>query len=79
MGSIQKIFYFHVPSCWVLLLSTLVCGAAASPILFKGSARGDRVALAAAELGVVFGACALVSGPLGAGWPGATSGPGTRA
>lgn len=64
MGPIQKIFYFHVPSLWVLMLSTLVCGGASGAVLFKGSARGDRVAVASAELGVVFGLCGLVSGPL---------------
>ncbi|HEX2660956.1 MAG TPA: cytochrome c biogenesis protein CcsA, partial [Polyangia bacterium] len=32
--------------------------------LFKGSERGDRLAHAAGELGVLFGACVLVSGPL---------------
>jgi heme exporter protein C len=64
MGPIQKIFYFHVPTLWVLLLSTLVCGGASLAFLFRGSAGGDRVALAAAELGVLFGLCGLVSGPL---------------
>ena len=64
MGPIQKIFYFHVPICEMLLVSTLVAGGGSLAYLFKGSARGDRVALASAEVGVVFGICALVSGPL---------------
>jgi heme exporter protein C len=64
MGPIQKIFYFHVPCAWLLLLSTLVAGFASLAYLFRGSARGDRVALAAAELGALFGIAALVSGPL---------------
>jgi heme exporter protein C len=64
MGPIQKIFYFHVPICWMLLVSTLTAGGASLAYLFKGSARGDRVALASAEIGVLFGICALVSGPL---------------
>jgi heme exporter protein C len=64
MGPIQKIFYFHVPCCWMLLLSTLTAGVGSVFFLFKGSARGDRVALAAGEIGVLFGACALVTGPL---------------
>jgi len=25
MGFVQKIFYFHVPCAWLLMLSTLVC------------------------------------------------------
>lgn len=64
MGPIQKIFYFHVPTAWLLMLSTLVAGGASLGYLFKGSARADAWALASAELGVVFGVCALVSGPL---------------
>jgi heme exporter protein C len=64
MGPIQKIFYFHVPCCWMLLLSTLAAGIGSLFFLFKGSTRGDRVALAAGEIGVLFGVCALVTGPL---------------
>ena len=64
MGLVQKIFYFHVPCAWLLMLSTLVCAAGSLAFLFKDSERGDRVALSAAELGVVFGLCVLVSGPL---------------
>ncbi|MGD0838712.1 MAG: cytochrome c biogenesis protein CcsA [Polyangia bacterium] len=64
MGLVQKIFYFHVPCAWLLLLSTFVCAGGGLVYLFRGSERGDRVAAAAAELGVLFGLCVLVSGPL---------------
>jgi heme exporter protein C len=64
MGPVQKIFYFHVPCAWVLLLSTLVAGFASISFLFKGSLKGNHTALAAAELGVLFGLAALVTGPL---------------
>jgi heme exporter protein C len=64
MGLVQKIFYFHVPCAWLLLLSTLVCAGGSMAYLFGGSERGDRAALASAELGVLFGLCVLVSGPL---------------
>ena len=64
MGLVQKIFYFHVPCAWLLLLSTFVCAGGSLAFLFRGSERGDRVALSAAELGVLFGLCVLVSGPL---------------
>ena len=64
MGPIQKIFYFHVPTAWLLMLSTLVAGGASLRYLFRGSARADAWALANAEIGVLFGLCALVSGPL---------------
>lgn len=64
MGMVQKIFYFHVPCAWLLMLSTLVCAGGSVAYLFRGSERGDRIALSAAELGVLFGMCVLVSGPL---------------
>src|SRR6185369_1365211 len=64
MGVVQKIFYFHVPCAIMLFLSTFVCAGGSLAFLFKGSERGDRVALAAGELGVLFGMCVLVSGPL---------------
>jgi heme exporter protein C len=64
MGFVQKIFYFHVPCAIMLFLSTFVCAGGSVAYLFKGSERGDRVALAAGELGVLFGMCVLVSGPL---------------
>jgi heme exporter protein C len=64
MGLVQKIFYFHAPCAWLLLMSTVVCAGGSLAYLFRRSEGGDRVALASAELGVLFGACALVSGPL---------------
>jgi heme exporter protein C len=64
MGFVQKIFYFHVPSATMMFLSTFVCAGGSIAFMFKGSERGDRVALAAGELGVLFGICTLTSGPL---------------
>jgi heme exporter protein C len=64
MGFVQKIFYFHVPCAIMLFLSTFTCAAGSVMYLFKGSERGDRLAVAAGELGVLFGACTLVTGPL---------------
>jgi len=64
MGVVQKIFYFHVPCAWLLMLSAVVCAGGSLAFLFRGSERGDRIALSAAELGVLFGLCVMVSGPL---------------
>jgi heme exporter protein C len=64
MGLVQKIFYFHVPAWMVMFASTFVCGIASGLYLFRRSHRADRVALAAAELTVLFGAIGLVTGPL---------------
>ena len=64
MGFVQKIFYFHVPFAITMFVTTFTAAGGSVAYLFKGSERGDRLAEAASELGVVFGACVLVSGPL---------------
>ena len=64
MGMVQKISYYHMPAAWIFLISAVVCGVASVRYLFGGSPRQDRLAEAAAELVVLFGALALVTGPL---------------
>src|SRR5450432_2988936 len=64
MGFVQKIFYFHVPCATMLFLSTFTCAGGSIAYLFKGSEAGDRVAVSAAELAVLFGLMGLVTGPL---------------
>lgn len=64
MGLVQKIFYYHMPSAFIFLIAAVVCGVASVRYLFGGSARQDRIAWAAAELVVLFGALTLVTGPL---------------
>ena len=56
MGLVQKIFYFHLPSAWMFLIAAIVCGVASVRYLFGGNPRHDRLAWAAAELAVLFGA-----------------------
>jgi heme exporter protein C len=64
MGLVQKIFYFHVPSWIVMFTSAFVCGIASAMVVFKGRKNADRVAVAAAELTVLFGLIGLITGPL---------------
>jgi heme exporter protein C len=64
MGLVQKIFYYHMPSAWVFLISAIVCGVASARYLASGDPRHDRTAWAAAELTVLFGLLTLVTGPL---------------
>jgi heme exporter protein C len=64
MGFVQRIFYFHVPCAWLAMMGALTAGAASALYLFKESEGADEVAVAAAELSVVFGLCVLVTGPL---------------
>ena len=64
MGFVQRIFYFHVPCAWLAMLGALTCGVASALYLFKDSEKAEHVAVSAAELTVVFGLIAIVSGPL---------------
>lgn len=64
MGLIQKIFYFHAPAGIVMLLSPFVCGIASIRYLSTRNRRFDHVAVAAAELTLVFGAIVLLTGPI---------------
>jgi len=64
MGLVQKIFYYHAPAGMTMFLAAFVSGIASGVYLFRGSRTGDRIAAAAAELVVLFGAIVLVTGPL---------------
>jgi len=64
MGLVYKIFYFHFPSAMTMLVSALTCGVASAIFLFSRRPGADRVAVAAAELSVVFGLLVFVTGPL---------------
>lgn len=64
MGVVYKIYFFHMPSAWMFLLSAMVAGVASIRFLFFRRATADAWAMAAAELTVLFGAFTLVSGPL---------------
>jgi heme exporter protein C len=61
---VQKIFYFHVPSWIAMFLAASVCGIASAIFLFGGCRLYDRIAVAGAELSVVFGLIGLITGPL---------------
>jgi heme exporter protein C len=64
MGVVQKIFYFHVPSAIAAYMGFILCCVASIAYLLTGSARADVIARAGAEVGVLFCAAVLVSGPL---------------
>ena len=64
MGLVQKIFYFHFPSWMAMFLAVFVAGAASVAFLVRRNPRADALAVAAAELVVVFGAIGLITGPL---------------
>jgi heme exporter protein C len=64
MGLVQKVFYFHFPSAILFLLASVICGIHSFRFLFLKRRSADAWALSAAELGLLFGALTLVTGPL---------------
>jgi heme exporter protein C len=63
-GDAQRIFYFHVPSAWLGMLSFCVLAVAGVVYLWKQDERWDWIARAAAEIGVVFITVTLITGSL---------------
>ena len=62
MGQVQKIFYVHLPMAWWALISFFVVFVASAAYLKTHSPIWDRMAGAAAEVGVLFAGLALVTG-----------------
>jgi len=60
----QKIFYYHVPSAFVLFSAVITCGI--SSVLYVKGRQGkhDDIASAAGELAVLFGAIMLITGSI---------------
>lgn len=64
MGFVQKIFYFHVPAAWVMLLALIPIETFSLLYVFTRRAKFDYIAHAALELALLFGFITLVTGPL---------------
>jgi heme exporter protein C len=64
MGDIQRIFYYHVPSAFVAFICFFANLVASLAYLKWRSLGADAIALATAEVGVVFCTVVLVTGPL---------------
>lgn len=64
LGLAQKIFYIHLPMSWWALVSFFVVFGASVAYLWRRNPAADRLAAAAAEVGVLLGALALVTGML---------------
>lgn len=60
----QKIFYWHVPHAFMLFLAVAVCGVASLVFLKKRTAKWDDLAMASAEVAVLFGAAVLITGSI---------------
>ena len=64
MGDTQRIFYFHVPAATSAFVCFFLVFIGSVQYLRTRYAHWDRLALCAAELGVLFGLIVLVTGPL---------------
>jgi heme exporter protein C len=64
MGVVQKIFYFHVPSAYSMYVGWSLCVLGSLVYLTKHSEAWENVAVAGAEVGSVFWAVVMVTGPL---------------
>ncbi|GCE25888.1 hypothetical protein KDA_13720 [Dictyobacter alpinus] len=63
-GETQRIFYFHVPTAWVGMLSFVILAVSGIVYLFKRDQRLDWLSRASAEVGVVFLTITLILGSL---------------
>ena len=64
MGEVQRIFYYHAPTAWVAGLCFFVNFLASIAYLWKRNLNADALALASAEVGVVFCTIVLITGPI---------------
>jgi len=63
-GVIQKILYVHVPCAFAAYAGFVVTGVCSALYLWKLDERYDRIALASAEVGVLFCTLVIVTGPI---------------
>jgi heme exporter protein C len=63
-GDVYRIIYYHVPSAWTAFVFFLTNFVASIVYLIRRNRKADAVAVAAAEIGVVFCTVVLVTGPL---------------
>ena len=64
MGDVQRIFYYHVPSAWTSMILFFINFCASIFFLIKRDVASDAIAVATAEVGVVFCSIVLVTGPI---------------
>lgn len=63
-GQAHKILYIHAPVAYMTLSAFMLAGLASAAYLFLRDRRLDTFAEASSELGLVFGAAMLTTGPL---------------
>jgi heme exporter protein C len=63
-GNVQRLMYVHVPSAWLAYLSFTTVFVASAGYLLTRRGHWDRIAAAAAEIGVLFTALTIVLGSI---------------
>ena len=64
MGQVQRVFYFHVASAWVGMLSFMVAAIVGIAYLRTADRKWDIVGVSAVEVGMVFGLITIISGSI---------------
>jgi heme exporter protein C len=64
MGVVQRILYVHAPAAWAAYVCFVMVAVGSVAYLWRGSEHGDRVALAAGEVGVLMCTLNLITGPI---------------
>jgi heme exporter protein C len=64
MGIVQKIFYFHVPSAYVMYMAWITCTVYSILYIVKGREQFDMIARSSAEIALIFGLMVMTTGPL---------------
>ncbi len=60
----QKIFYFHVPSAWLGFLACFIVFVASVVYLWTRKRQFELIAVASAEIGILFITLVLITGPI---------------
>lgn len=63
-GPVQRIMYVHVPSAWIAYLAFFITFAGSVRYLWRRDLGADRLAVSAAEVGLVFTGVTLLTGAI---------------
>jgi heme exporter protein C len=64
MGTVQRIFYFHVPAGITSYIAFIIVGIGSVMFLYSRNPRWDRLAYCSAEIGVLFATANILMGML---------------
>lgn len=64
MGTVQRIFYFHVPLAWLTFLAFFIIFFSSVLYLWKRQRKWDILALSSAQIGFIFATLVLITGAI---------------